>query len=198
MKFNTFNFKLILIFFFAFPVILTAQDAKILQKNSPLIKSKNDSVRLVALKKICWEYRDSDPKKGMDYGMQALEIALRHKWKYHIAEIYNFIGVINRNIGNYDKALDSYFKSSQTYNDTVINFPHAAAYNNIGNLYYRMGFFHEALHFTTLSEKIFNKLNSPLGKAYVYNQYGIIFQKMDSISKALSYHKKALAIRKNI
>ena len=198
MKFDTFNFKLFLIFFFAFPAIMNAQDAKILQKNLPLIKSKNDSIKLVALKKICWEYRDSDPKKGMDYGMQALEIAFKHKWNYHIAEIYNFIGIINRNLGNYDKALDFYFNSLQIYDDTVVNFPHAASLNNIGNLYYRMGFFKEALHFTTLAEQIFDKLNSQLGIAYVYNQYGIIYQKMDSTDKALNYHKNALRIRKSI
>jgi PAS domain S-box-containing protein len=199
--FYFFKFKFFLGFTLVFLIannFASGQEQSVLKKYLPQLESKDDSLKVRALAALCWEYRDSDPKKAMEYGFEALKLAQNKPIDSLYAEINNYLGVINRNMGNYDKALTYFFSAIKVYSDTTFEFPYAAAINNIGNIYYRLGLYNDALKFTLSSYSIFNQMNSQEGIAYNYNQLGEIYQELDSIDKALAYHEMALKIREKI
>ena len=58
------------------------------------------------LNKICIEYMQSEPSKALDYAKQALTLATSIEYPRGRAAALNNIGVVYKNQGVYDKALD--------------------------------------------------------------------------------------------
>ncbi|HSA04604.1 MAG TPA: hypothetical protein P5145_03325, partial [Tenuifilaceae bacterium] len=54
-----------------------------------LIERPDDSSKVVALKLLCWEYRNTDTASALKYGYQAIEVAKKLDLNYELADIYN-------------------------------------------------------------------------------------------------------------
>ncbi|CAF1144573.1 unnamed protein product [Adineta steineri] len=115
------------------------------------------------------------------------------------ASIYNQLGSIKDNQGEYSEALTYYEKSLAIYQETL-PYNHLSlgnSYNNIGVVYYNVGDYPKALssHEKALAiqQQSLPSNHPDLGASY--NNIGIVYRNMGDYPKALSYYEKALAIR---
>jgi tetratricopeptide (TPR) repeat protein len=114
------------------------------------------------------------------------------------APIYNQLGYIKDELGEYQEAITFYEKSLEIDKKTLppnhLNL--ASSYNNIGIVYCEMGDYSKAL---SSYEKAFAIRQQSLPPNHPdlggsYNNIGMMYKNMGDYSKALPYYEKALAI----
>jgi len=160
-----------------------------------LLASSNDSAKVIILSDLCWEYKYSEPKEALSYGLQALSLAQELENYEYIARLNNYIGVVHRNIGAHDKAITYFFDALQIAEDHNIYLELAYAMNNIGDIHNREKQYTDALHYNTQAFEVFKRLGDKKGMAYCYTQAALIFTNLEQYQTALEKHFKALEIR---
>jgi len=163
-----------------------------------LIERPDDSSKVVALKLLCWEYRNTDTASALKYGYQAIGIAKRLDLNYELADIYNRVGVVRRNQGNYAHALDNYFKGIEISKQNNYQKLLAFAYNNVADIYNRLEIYDKALEFGKYSLKLSLSLNDEYTLSYVYNILGGIYRNKKDLDSSLLYFNHSLNLRKKI
>lgn len=163
-----------------------------------LIERPDDSSKVVALKLLCWEYRNTDTASALKYGYQAIEVAKKLDLNYELADIYNRVGVVRRNQGNYAHALDNYFKGIEISKQNNYQKLLAFAYNNVADIYNRLEIYDKALEFGKYSLKLSLNLNDEYTLSYVYNILGGIYRNKKDLDSSLLYFKHSLNLRKKI
>lgn len=163
-----------------------------------LIERPDDSSKVVALKLLCWEYRNIDTASALKYGYQAIEIAKKLGLDYELADIYNRVGVVRRNQGNYAHALDNYFKGIEISKQNNYQKLLAFAYNNVADIYNRLEIYDKALEFGKNSLNLSLKLNDEYTLSYVYNILGGIYRNKKDLDSSLLYFNHSLNLRKKI
>ncbi|MDR0918920.1 MAG: tetratricopeptide repeat protein, partial [Oscillospiraceae bacterium] len=119
-----------------------------------------------------------------------------------IEYIYNQLGYLCIEFGEYDKALEYYFKSLEI-KEKVLGKDHpnnATLYNGIGSVYNYKSEYDKALEYYFKALGIFEKV---LGKAHpdtatLYNNIGVNYRDKGEYDKALEYHFKALEFREKV
>ena len=115
---------------------------------------------------------------------------------------YGNIGLVYRNLGDYNKALEYYFKALEIRKD-VLGEKHpntAGTYGNIGVVYHNLEDYDKALEFYNKALEIDKDV---LGEnhhdtAISYNNIGVVYDELGDYDKALEYHNKALEIKKEV
>nr|ACD54697.1 TPR repeat containing protein-like protein [Adineta vaga] len=115
------------------------------------------------------------------------------------APIYNELGLIKNNRGEYVEAIKYYEKAIAIQQQSLYS-NHtdlASSYNNIGLMYHNMGEYQKALSYYEKSLTIQQQslLPNHPDLAASYNNIGSVYYKMDDYPKALSYYEKSLVIR---
>ncbi len=115
------------------------------------------------------------------------------------APIYNQLGSVKYQQGEYQKAIRFYEKALAIKQQSLPpNHPSlATSYNNIGNVYQNMGDYPKALSYYEKSLAIDQQSLPPNHPdlAMSYNNIGIVYDNTGDYPKALSSYEKALAIR---
>lgn len=163
-----------------------------------LIERPDDSSKVIALKLLCWEYRNTDTASALKYGYQAIEVAEKLGLNYELADIYNRVGVVRRNQGKYAHALDNYFKGIEISKQNNYQKLLAFAYNNVADIYNRLEIYDKALEFGKNSLKLSLKLNDEYTLSYVYNILGGIYRNKKDLDSSLLYFNYSLNLRREI
>lgn len=162
------------------------------------ISERPDSIKIRFLNEFCRDNRNTNPKLALQAGQEALKIAQINNYKNLVASSLNLIGVIYRNLGNYDKSIEFYknaLKVAESVKDsTQIGF----AYTNLGGLYRLEGNNNLALEFTLRSLTVFEKLKMKEGIAYCSINIGLIYYRQQDYSKAQEYLDYSLKLRGEI
>ena len=145
------------------------------------------------------KYIDAEP---VYLRLVSLREATQDKENSDIATAYNNIGVVNKFLGNYPKALEFHFKDL-AISEKVLGKEHpstATSYNNIGGVYDSQGDYPKALEYYFKALDIREKL---LGKehpdtALSYNNIGGVYHIQGDYTKALEYLQKALSIKEKV
>lgn len=111
------------------------------------VASGEDTSAVKANNLLYNKFINSNPKKALDYTLNALDLALQLDFKKGIAASYNNIGVFYKNHGVIDKAMNYHLQSLQINKE--INNTKGVAYslNNIGTIYSLKGRPKEALNY---------------------------------------------------
>lgn len=165
---------------------------------SDKVQNENDTVKITLLKSICWKNRYSDVRLSLYAGINALELAQKHHLYAEIAGIHNYLGVVRRNIGDYSKALDHYYKALELAENYQIDIEKAYAMNNIGDIYNKEDKYKDAGKYILEALKMFEKIGDKRGIAYGCNQMGMVSNNIGNYEQALEYHQRALKIRREI
>lgn len=115
---------------------------------------------------------------------------------------YGNIGLVYRNLGDYNKAFEYYFKALEIRKD-VLGEKHpntAGSYGNIGVVYHNLEDYDKALEFYNKALEIDKDV---LGEnhhdtAISYNNIGVVYDELGDYDKALEFHNKALEIKKEV
>ena len=118
------------------------------------------------------------------------------------AASYNEIGLVYMGQGDYGKALDYYFKTSEII-EKVLGTEHpdtATLYNNIGLVYDNKGDYDKALEYyfnaLTIRERAFGTEHADTATSY--NNIGLVYKDKGDYDKALEYYFKTLEIFEKI
>lgn len=217
--------KKLLIFLFTISIQLFfirgySQNPKIDSLKIVLNTHKEDTIQLAILKELCRETRKiGEFDKALEYGNKALivgnniintssnatKILVANNY---LADVYNNIGIICWNQGNYDKAFEKYFLaikirenvialSSKSNNKELSKTAKkglAATYNNIGLIFESINNLEKAIENYTLSLKIQEEIMDKVGAANSYNNLGVIYYNKFNYEKALENYQIAKEI----
>ncbi len=178
-----------------------AQDTNAAKSVNGLLKLLNrpdDSLKVVALKLLCWDYRNSDPKKAIDFGQKAVTLAQKLNLNYELSDSYNRLGIAYRNKGRYAQALDCYFKGMEVSRQHGYDKILAFQYNNLSDLYNRLDLYERALEFGRRALDVSQKINDDYTTAYIYNILGTIYKNKNLFDSAFINFFKSLELRKKI
>jgi tetratricopeptide (TPR) repeat protein len=116
------------------------------------------------------------------------------------ALLYQQLGRIERQQGDYNSAIKSYEKAREIFKKTSKKADWADSCNNIGLVYENMDDYQKALSFHEEALEIRKEVPTPHHPklASSYNNIGNVHNKMGHYSEAHSFHKHALEIRKKI
>ncbi|HQE55407.1 tetratricopeptide repeat protein, partial [Tenuifilum sp.] len=148
------NIFLLVILFVAQSGFISAQDDLLegvkpssLEALVKVLERPDDSVKVVTLKLLCWENRNSDPDKAIEYGQMAVSLAKSLNLKMELSDSYNRLGIAYRNKGRYAQALECYFNGLEVSRTHGFDKHLAFQYNNLADLYNRLGLYGRALEF---------------------------------------------------
>ena len=180
-----------------------AQNKRIdsLQKVFKIIKSNNlkaNQQKVDVLTELCWELNQSDPKKALAYGKEALTLAKSIKYTKGQATTLKNIGVLYQYQGNYPQALENYLQSLKIF-ETIKNEAGVAnVLNNIGIVYRNQGNYEKAQTYFERVQKIDEQNNDKTGLASILNNLGSIYYQKDDFKKAESYFLQSLKIEEEL
>ncbi len=119
----------------------------------------------------------------------------------NLVSVYNELGIINKLLGKYDKALKFYFKGESLVLNNEKDLDHKLPnlYNNIGNVFKLRGDYKKAMEFFLESLKYveFSGLKGKtriISQAQVYNNLGITYYLQKEYATAERYFEKRIRL----
>jgi signal transduction histidine kinase len=145
-------------------------------------------------------YIDKGQKEiTLQYYDSALQIRLRNYDTISIANSYINIGYINKELGNYKRALISLYKSLRlTETRPDLDNMTAYAYNFLASTYSRMHNFERGIMFALRARKIYESKNDLGNIAIMNNMIGINFLDKGDTSQAAEYLYEAYTYYKQV
>jgi signal transduction histidine kinase len=162
------------------------------------IKTEPDTTRIKILTDFCWKNRSKTPNAALKAGQEALQIAERIKNKTLQAKALNLMGVVYRNLGNYDKSISNYKTALRLAEETKDSIQIAYSYNNIGGIYRLEGNNTQALEYILKALKVFESTKNKEGMAFCTINIGLIYNNQENFIKALEYLNYTLRLREEI
>lgn len=173
--------------------------------------TKSDTTKLNTLNEISWQHINTGNyesalsflNQAIDFSKEimhssALSKTNRSVIKKNLGKSYNYLGIIYKYKGDYDKSLEYYFKSLKIKEETEDKNGMAASYNNIGTIYTSKNYYDKAVEFYLKSLALFEELKDKNGMAATYNNIGNNHYLKKDYDKALEYYTKSLKIREEI
>jgi signal transduction histidine kinase/Flp pilus assembly protein TadD len=187
--------KLFFLLILNFTVAFAQSNLDSLLKN---IAGQSDTAKIRILTDKCWENRGKNPQFAIECANEAVKIAEKLKNRSLQAKAVNLLGVVNRNLGNYDKALRNYKQALQLAEEAKDSLQIAYSYNNIGGIYRLEGNNKLALDYILQALKIFENIGDKSGITYCTINIGLIYKNQESYLKALEYLNYTVRIRDEI
>jgi serine phosphatase RsbU (regulator of sigma subunit)/Tfp pilus assembly protein PilF len=150
--------------------------------------------KVIILNELYKQYVNNDPAKALDYTNRALELAIEINDPSGMASSYNNIGVINKNRGKLDDALDSYLKSVRIQEENKFEDALAYTYNNIGTIYSLKSEFEKALEYFNKALKQFESIDHKLRIIGTLNNIGNVYTDLEEYDYALKHYMQSLTI----
>ncbi len=155
----------------------------------------HDSLKPNILNDLCWELRNSEPEKSIEYGIEAIKFSKEYNNYEELVKSYSFIGVAYRILGNYSEAIDYYYNGLQLAKEYGVEDQEGYAYINIGNLNIYQGYYYNAIENLSKALEIAKKLDHKRMLAYVHLNLGRAQMLREEYQEAQDNFKKALELR---
>jgi signal transduction histidine kinase len=136
----------------------------------------------------------NDPQKALLVLEKALLISKEQKDQYEIAKTKNNLGIVHRDLGDFEKAMQLSTAALST-NDSILK---ASAFNNIGVVNRNLAKYDEALKNYLNALDIYQAKQMKSEVATTYNSIGLVYSYNDINTKAIEYHLKAKDIFESI
>lgn len=141
----------------------------------------------------------ADSKTALMYFQTYLQMAVNvgQKRSLDVANAYNNIGEIYREMDDFNNALDNYALALEIW-EHELGTDHpmiAISYDNFGGIYFKKGDYERAINYFTQALCIHKKKGEMNPDSAVsYTGIGAVYDSLGNYDKALEYAKKALAI----
>ncbi|WP_045113908.1 tetratricopeptide repeat protein [Microscilla marina] len=161
-----------------------------------LLSITTDTVQKIAiLDALTWEFRNSDLKKSLDYGLRNIALIQQSQYPEKLPDTYGYVGIIYRNLGDYSQSMAYHYKALKLAKRYKIVSREAYSYNNIGDVLQRQNHFSAAITNIQKAIDLFTQLNHKKGQAYGYLRLGEVFKKQKRYREALEVFFKVLEIK---
>lgn len=195
-KFLTLSFLLI---FYLFVTSLSAVHAQVDFEKMKLdiSNAKNDSVKVVLLDDIAWEYIRVNPMKGIPFIEEAIQIC-PSKYRKLQSSCYNTYGNLLEATGDLDMA-EYYFLRSISIKKSINDMKGAATvYSNLAKIYRQKGRFNEGIKYLKASIHIHDSLNNEYGMLLAHTNLGNIYKSIGRYQESMEQQKKVLLLSKSL
>lgn len=160
-----------------------------------LNKPKDDRTKIKIINEYCLEIRGGNPALALKLAAYSLELAEKASDNHFMAESENLIGVIERNLGDYNQALVHHLRALKIAEEAKDSIQLGFSYNNIGVIYRQRNNLNQATENVIHALRVFETINHLNGMAFANIALGTIFTLQKNYNSALSYYKYALNIR---
>ena len=140
----------------------------------------------------CWS---QDPKKGVEFGQQALELANSLNYEKGQSRALNCLGLNCWAQGNYALAFSHYRHSLEISKASGDTLSQANTLNNLAKLYIDLGSNDRALAYYFQTLKIKEDAKDAYGVARVLNNIGEIYLSLKRYNEALKFFLQSLAMK---
>lgn len=161
-------------------------------------QATEDSVRYATLLTIDSILEVSTSQYAIEMWESLIEISKKN-------DNYHGLGFCLRKLGILYVNNSQYFKSSELYEKSILNFKIiddkkelARTYNAIAVLYKTLNKFEQALENFIISANLFKELNLKREEALIYSNLGGMFEEKDSLSQAKKYLTQSIQILKEL
>lgn len=186
-----------------FVVLLIGQTSSQIPYIDSLIeisKTEKDPYRLVkTYSELCWLQRSRQPDDAIKNGNLALQI-LNQNPQYDSlrAKVLNYLGVVNRNRGDYSAAMSYYFEALKNAekNDNMVQI--AYSNNNLGGVFTLKGDYENAIEYLEEALHYFTVLQDYRGVSYVSINLGNLYRHNGELDEAIDYFDRALDYKRKV
>lgn len=112
--------------------------------------------------------------------------------------LYDDQGDIFKAIGNYDKAIESYYKALKINEEKNDKLAVAASYNSIAGIYYEQNAFQKAEELFRAAFNIHSEVGNKAGIAQLLNNLGEVQRNIGNLDSAMSLYKEAIKINQRM
>jgi signal transduction histidine kinase len=160
-----------------------------------LLKSAGEADRVGILMELCWENRFNNPAEALSYGLEALTLVKKYEQYEYEPAIYNYLGIIQRNVGDLASALEYFLNARDLAGEHQNQEQLGYANNNIGDVYNQEAEYGLALKYEMTALLIFEELGDSVGISYCCHQIALVYSNMGEYMEALEYHRRSMNIR---
>jgi len=158
-------------------------------------KTHNNKIKSEALSLQGVVYKNKGEfQKAIDKHLLALKIKEARQDSMGVAICYNDIGVLNKVMKNYSKALGYYRQSNLLCRQIHLGKGVAQTYNNIGTIFSALGNMDSALVYYKKALTIAEEIKSNTAISTACNNIGEYYGNLNNHEMALVYFKKCLSI----
>ncbi|HAA14311.1 MAG TPA: hypothetical protein DCE41_22510 [Cytophagales bacterium] len=179
-------------------VQLTEEEEKVLlNATTPaqdMLAQYPDTTQVRLLNQMFEKYYPNRPEKALGFAILALDIARTIEYTLGIANSLNNIGVVNKNRGAYDKALEGYLAALKIFRDHDDLRGEAKTLSNIGNIYSSLEDMDKALDFFQQADTLFSQLHDTIRLIGLYNNLGNVFFIQGNQEASLDYYYRGLEL----
>ncbi len=174
------------------------QNSQIDSLMGALKTSGEDTSRVITLNSLSWEFLGmSRFDTAFYYAEEAMSLSKKLRYQKGQIRAFNNFGGINWNHGEYDKALENYFRGREIATAIDDRNAMAIANNNIGLVYWNQGKYSEALHAFFESLKISRQKDDKKAMILAYNNIGIIYYQQGNYKEALRNYYISISLSRS-
>src|SRR5687768_3556125 len=182
--------NLFVLFFFLVGISLSAWGQKIDSLQAVLDTARNDR-KVKTLNELFRANLRSDPVKALAYTREALSLATEINDQKGMAASYNNLGIVYRNQGALDKALEYYIISLKIYETLKNKEGIATTKNNISTIYSIKKDYAQAMKYLEESYNLFVELKDQQRIVGSMNNLGTLNMEIQLFEKAMRYFSQA-------
>lgn len=143
---------------------------------------------------IIQNLRNSDPKEGIEIGLEVLSSVNYSSNTKNLARLFDEMGISFRKLGEYNLAVKYHFESLKIFKEIQDSMGQAFTLHNIGNVYRLLNQYDIALEHLFESVKIKKVFNDLFQISFSLNSIGLVYEEKGMVDSAEVYMKKALEI----
>ena len=155
-------------------------------------RSLPDTTHIKILKILCSDYKYTDPDKAFSYCRKCMTLLKQLDNQEEIATVMNMIGILYKNQGKYDEALDHYLKALKIHETLDNKSGMGVSLDNIGEIYLKHEDYEKAIEYYLKGLKIREEIRDQKGIAGSLNNIGIAYYYQSDYDKAIDYFRRVL------
>jgi tetratricopeptide (TPR) repeat protein len=183
--------------FLALCLYTLASAQKIDSLKTVLDTAKNDR-KVKTLNELFRATLESDPVRALSYTREALNLATEINDRRGMAASYNNLGIVYRNQGALDKALEYYIISLKIYETLQNKEGIATTKNNISTIYSIKKEYSQAMKYLEESYNLFVELKDERNIIGSMNNLGNINTEIQLFEKAINYYAQASQLAQKV
>lgn len=183
----------VLLAFFVLPVSSVASQLDSLVQVANTMKEDTNKVKL--LSDLCFYHRSVHSDTAMNFGLKALRLAEKLKWKKGVAQALNDIAIVHMDKNEYPAALQKLESCLSIRKELKDDLGVAAVYNKMGIIYQEQFKLNDALVVNYKALEIYEQLGHKFYQSYIVNNLAIIHFNLRDYEQSLVMHNRALALR---
>lgn len=156
----------------------------------------NPQERLEFILDKAWTNRNVLPEQSLELGLRAITLADSLGDYYNLVKAHSFSGVASRLLGDYNHAIELFFRGLHLSRKHNIPQQEGYAHINIANLYIYIEFYTQALDNLDAAMEIAREIDDREMLSYIFLYRGRVFMHLNRIEEAIENITESLLIRK--